>query len=335
MRIELDRAHLVRDRRGVAAVEPLAAPDGVGLQRFQRRRRHLVEAGRETLERRKRFAQLRAQAHRGAVERLQHLALAVRAGLFGDERVAGIAVERREADHVVVAEREDRSGDGGPGARALADLERHFADDGRVLRALHDLERRVHLAIGQDLEERRLREVQQQRLPEGPVEDRVARLVLDVAQEDDVAFGDARRRRELEPRCDLRLTPHAHGCREAIAAPRHRGDRPFTPERGVEDLSQRRDVVGEGAFLDHDAGPHAIEEQFLCHDTPGLLHQHHQDLGRLGREGDELVAPIECAPSGVEPERAEFVVGQGHRGRLTPSSCRTPGSKPDPSSKIS
>jgi hypothetical protein len=181
--VELDRAQVVGLRGRLAMVEPLLAAHGVRLERLEGRGGDHLDAARELLDLRKGLAQLGAQPDGRPVDGREHRRLAVRPGLFGDQDVAADRVQRLQPDHVVLAERQDRAGDHGPATRPLGHLERHFARQLRA-RLVHDREERVHLAVGEHVQELRLGEVQREGGADGFVEDRITRLVLDVRDQD-------------------------------------------------------------------------------------------------------------------------------------------------------
>jgi hypothetical protein len=181
----------MRLARQLAHQQPLHARRGIRLDGLERGGRHFPETFREELDRRERLAELGAQADGRGVQRLQHLALSMRARLLRHEDRAAASLQCLQADHVLVAESEDGAGDCRLRAGALADLERDLARDRSGLLA-HVAQHREDPAIGEDLEVRRLREVKEQRLADRAVEDRVAGAVLDFGDEDGVALGDGK-----------------------------------------------------------------------------------------------------------------------------------------------
>jgi hypothetical protein len=99
---------------------------------------------------------------------------------------------------------------------------------------------------------------------------------------------------------------HRHG--EAIAAPGHGGNRPVALEMRIQDLAQRRDVVGNAALFDEGIRPHPLQDLFLGDDAARFLDEQAQGVERLGREGNELAAAVQGPRGRFQPERAEFEV---------------------------
>ena len=114
------------------------------------------------------------------MKRVQDLLFALRLDFFARQRFAGTGVDRIQRDHILAAEIGDRASQHGFDAVALADFASHVAGDALVGRAPHELQRLPHLLVGEDVQVRRLLQIDRQRLLERAVENRIGRGVHEI-----------------------------------------------------------------------------------------------------------------------------------------------------------
>src|SRR6266511_935678 len=128
----------------------------VGLQRFERRRRHFLERPRMFLDGGERFSNPRSKARRNLTECAQYLFFPCRLRLLVGKDVAGRAMLRAQAEDVLTAEHRDRSfqdgGAGGPDAHAL----RNVGSQSRLRRLVHQQQGVADALIGDEAEKRGL-----------------------------------------------------------------------------------------------------------------------------------------------------------------------------------
>src|SRR5262249_31947233 len=86
---------------------------------------------------------------------------------------------------------------------------------------------------------------------------------------------------------------------------------------------QRRDLHEQGRFLDHDSGPHAIEQFVLGEERSGAIDQRDQQVERAGAQRDGRAVLEQASRVGLQLEGAEAeglkCSGIGHS-RENPSS---------------
>ena len=187
--IELDRALQVGNRFEPRDFPALVERQRIGVQRVERgggrsRQRHV-----EFLDRRQRLAELLPQPRDRAAQRAEHLFLGRRFGLLARHHVAGLRVDRFDAEHVVFAEAHDRTGQQRLELLALRDLARDRSRDRLVGRALHQAQRLPRPLVRKHLEERRLLQRHRKRDLQRAVEHRLAGGVLEIGQHDGVLLG--------------------------------------------------------------------------------------------------------------------------------------------------
>ncbi len=226
VRIDFDGAE--EQRHGISVAVPAAGfvSGVVGLQRFKRSGCRLLDWGVESLQHGERLAEFSTQTRGGLIQGSQYLLPRCRFRLFTGDRLAGAAVRRRQSNHVIGSKRRDASVDRRGGTDPLTEFPRHLAGNAIVRRSRHQRQRPANPIRGNDAEEGRLLELDDHRLLQGAVEERVAGRIDEIGDDDGVAIGQRRRRPRIEERAD--------SCRNGRE--RSAGDRPSSqPPRGLRD----------------------------------------------------------------------------------------------------
>src|SRR5262245_31364042 len=117
------------------------------------------------------------------------------------QRLAALPIGGFESDHVMGAERSNRTGDKCLEVLAFAYLPRDLRRHALVRRALHQLQFMPHLRFGEETQKRGLLQLDRQSLLEHPVEDFIACLVLEVGQQDRVFLRERGLAVEVKPPC--------------------------------------------------------------------------------------------------------------------------------------
>ena len=131
------------------------------------------------------------------------------------------------------------------------------------------------------------------------------------------ALTDELVRFERARRVRRRLAPLSGRYRrdESVTRPRHGLDVGRRPAGVAERFAQRRDVHGEDPFLDKCVGPDFREQRVLGDESPGVPHERHQQIVRLGREMHGRAAAHQAPLRRIEAEVAECIARPiGHEG---------------------
>ncbi len=143
------------------------------------------------------------------LERLEHAFFAGGFRLLFGQIVARIASDRIQADDVLAAKVGDGSSENGFAAGAEAEFPGNVRGDVLGGRAAHQLQRLADFAVGKNVEEGGLFEIDGEGLLEGAVEDRVAGGVDEVGEDDGVFLGEgcSFRHRSCRPRAQVERSP--------------------------------------------------------------------------------------------------------------------------------
>ena len=160
-------------------------------------------------------------------QRVQHLFLGRRGHLLLGQRVSILAIHRLQSQHVFAAQTANRSGDVSLAAGPLAKLAGHLGREFRAGRTGHLLQGLRNFAVGEHIQERRLPQGNVERRLQRVVEDRIARAVGEVGENDGVFLGQwvAPMRTVVEP--------GGRGGRTRIAASKYRRTLPAWTGEGA------------------------------------------------------------------------------------------------------
>jgi len=120
---------------------------------------------------------------------LQNFLAACRVGVGRSQDIAAAATQCLDADGIAVAHGGNRAGQQRFAGSPHANLAAHVAGDALAAGLSHQLQGLVQLAVGEDIEERRLFEVDRQGFFERAVENRIAGSVCEVGDHDGVFLG--------------------------------------------------------------------------------------------------------------------------------------------------
>ena len=123
-----------------------------------------------------------------AVERIQHIFFSIRLSLLACERIAGSDVRRFQSDHILASNAVDAAVQHGLDAIALTDFAADVAGDAVVWAAAHKLQRLSDLLIREDIQIRRLPEIDRQRFLKRAIEDRIGCGVDEIGNQDRIFF---------------------------------------------------------------------------------------------------------------------------------------------------
>ena len=180
-----------RNGRGVTFRKEHLPSQTVGFQCLQRRRGCVLDGCGVFLHRAERFAELAAQADGCVAQSFEHCLLARSLLLRLRQHLAGAAVRGFQADDVLAAEAGNRAGQHGLAAGALTDFSGDLGRQAVAGRTAHQFQSLIHLALGKKIEKGRLSELHRQSLLERIVEDRIARLIVEIGKNNGVFFGEA------------------------------------------------------------------------------------------------------------------------------------------------
>lgn len=133
-----------------------------------------------------RFPELLAEIGGGFVERLQDLLFASGFDLLAGDRVAGLRVAGFECDHVIVSEAGDGAGDDGLCVGALRDFAGEIFGDAIVWLLAHEFQGGLRFGFGEQIQIRRLLELDGEGLLERAIKDGIAGGVDEIGKDDGV-----------------------------------------------------------------------------------------------------------------------------------------------------
>ena len=154
-----------------------------------------------------RFSQLAAHDRRRGSHCVQHVLFIDCLDLLPGERCAILTSDGLERDDIAFPQTRDRAVDGGRGPFADADFVRDLIGDAGARRKTHQAENALRLPVIHDFEKRRLFQLDGQSLAKRAIEDRIARVVHEIRQDDRVLVGESRGTMEVEIR---RAEQHQH-----------------------------------------------------------------------------------------------------------------------------
>src|SRR5262249_30024323 len=133
-----------------------------------------------------------AHRGRGPAERLEHLLFTFGFNLLMRDRLPALTVDRFQRDHVIASEAGNRPYEQRLNPAPLADLAPHLARDLLIVRTLHQPEGLSGALFGEDVQIGRLFKLYRQALFERAVEDRIARGVDEVREQNRVLVSQRR-----------------------------------------------------------------------------------------------------------------------------------------------
>ena len=145
-----------------------------------------------------RLAQPRPDLNRNPAQRIQDFFLSFRLCLLFREDLSGAAVPGAQPQNVLAAERCDRAFQNRGTAGSLADLAGDLRSEPRLGRPVHETQCLLDALVRDETEERRLFQLHRQPLAKRLVKDRIARLVLEIGQDNRVLRGEFRRPVKIE-----------------------------------------------------------------------------------------------------------------------------------------
>ena len=152
----------------------------------------------QLLDRVVRFSQLAAHGRRGASHCVQHVLFIDCLDLLPGERCAVLTGDCLERDDIAFPQARDRAVDSGRGSFADADFVRDLIGDAGARRKTHQAENALHLPVIHYFEKRRLFQLDGHALAKRAVEDRIARAVDEIGQDDRVLVSEFRGTIEVE-----------------------------------------------------------------------------------------------------------------------------------------
>ena len=204
IRIERDGLLEKWNRLPFAFVGARLQAQTVVFQCLQRRGAGLGDRRVVFLNRRQRFTQFSANVFGGLAQRVQDVIFVRRLGGYRRQRFTGSAVRRIDDQAIRVANLRDGTFQRRGALGALTNLSRQFVGHPRRRRLAHVLQRLLHLPVGENVQQRRLRQLRSQPLAQGAVKHRITRGVGEIG-EDDRTLG-------AELRCAVRIEVAAGDC---------------------------------------------------------------------------------------------------------------------------
>src|SRR5262249_33847067 len=159
----------------------------------ERRRGHRFQRGIEFLDRRQGFAKFPAQARCGSAHLCQHLLLGSGLALFPSDGLAGRAIVGLQCNQVMTAEWSDGSPEHRFQSLPLANLARNGIGDPLIGRPVHKLKRAANALWWKEVDEWRLLQRELHSLLHCVVEYGIARLVVEVGEQNHVTFAQGGR----------------------------------------------------------------------------------------------------------------------------------------------
>ena len=189
-KIRIDRDRTLVERQGPYRAVSRFVAGAVGLQRFERRRRRILERHRVSLDGGERFANSRSEPRRHLAECAQHIFFPRRLCLLVGEDVPGRAVGCAQPEDVLAAKRRNRSLQDRRTARPNAHDPRNVGGQSCIRRLVHQWQRSSDALVGDQAEERRLLELHRKALSQRFVEHRIAGRVGELSEHDAVLVGE-------------------------------------------------------------------------------------------------------------------------------------------------
>src|SRR5581483_291156 len=153
-----------------------------------------------TLDHGQRFANLGSKLSSDLTERVEDVFLPGRRDLLLIQNASRTAVLDAQPQHKLAPNPADGAFQNGGAAGSLADLLRDFRSQLRIFLLAHQGQRLLYPRVRKQTEERRLLKLYRQPLTQRVVKDRIARLVLEVRENDSVLLGQFGSRRGMRKR---------------------------------------------------------------------------------------------------------------------------------------
>src|SRR5271166_12114 len=184
--VEFDGLLIKRNSRSIPDSTLNLKPRTERFQGFKRRRSRLFKRSIEFLHRAQRLAQFVTNLRSCLSQSIEHVTLVARLGFRAGQHFAARAVDRLNGQKVRRAKLSYRAFEDSGAACSLAEFPGNVGGELGIRFLAHHLQGLQDLRLGHNTEERRLFQLHRQPLPQGAVENRVARGVGEICEDDGV-----------------------------------------------------------------------------------------------------------------------------------------------------